>query len=84
VLATAALLHFLFAWNDLMAPLFYLTRKSTYTRSLALQSYQSQRGGVQWLDLMAANTVTTLPIIVLFFLTQKTFFQGLATTGSKG
>jgi multiple sugar transport system permease protein len=84
VLATAALLHFLFAWNDFMAPLLYLTRKSTYTLSLALQSYQSQTGGVQWHYLMAASAVTTLPIILLFFLTQKTFIQGLATTGSKG
>jgi len=84
VLATAALLHFLFAWNDFMAPLLYLTRKSTYTLSLALQSYESQTGGVQWHYLMAASAVTTLPIIALFFLTQKTFIQGLATTGSKG
>jgi multiple sugar transport system permease protein len=84
VLATAALLHFLFAWNDFLAPLLYLTRKSTYTLSLALQSYQSQTGGVQWHYLMAASTVTILPVVVLFFFTQKVFIQGIATTGTKG
>ena len=84
VLATAALLHFLFAWNDFMAPLLYLTRKSTYTLSIALQSYQSQTGGVQWHYLMAASAVTVLPVVVLFFFTQKVFIQGIATTGSKG
>jgi len=33
---------------------------------------------------MAASTVTTLPIIILFFFTQRTFIQGIALTGLKG
>jgi multiple sugar transport system permease protein len=84
VLATAALFHFLYAWNDFMGPLLYLTRRNTYTLALALQSYASQGGGVQWPWLMAASAVTTVPIIVLFFVAQKTFIRGIATTGSKG
>lgn len=83
VLAASALFHFLFAWNDFMGPYLYLTRKETFTLSLALQAYQSQNGGVQWHYLMAASTVTILPIVVLFFFAQKTFIQGIATTGSK-
>jgi multiple sugar transport system permease protein len=51
---------------------------------VALQSYQSQHGGVQWHYLMAASAVVVIPIIVLFFLTQKTFIKGIATTGIKG
>ena len=84
VLAASALFHFLFAWNDFMGPYLYLTRKETFTLSIALQAYQSQNGGVQWHYLMAASTVTILPIVVLFFFAQKTFIQGIATTGSKG
>ncbi|ACB75034.1 carbohydrate ABC transporter permease [Opitutus terrae] len=84
VLAVAALFHFLYAWNDFMGPFLYLTRKETFTLSIALQNYQSQTGGVQWHYLMAASTVTVLPIIVLFFFAQRTFIQGIATTGSKG
>jgi multiple sugar transport system permease protein len=83
VLATAGVLHFLHAWNDFMGPLLYLTRKETFPLSLALQSFQAQNGGVQWHHLMAASTVTVIPVIVLFFLAQKTFVQGIATTGSK-
>jgi len=83
VLATAALLHFLYAWNDFLGPLLYLTRRETYTVALALQSYQSQNGGVQWHYLMAASAVATLPIVVMFFCAQRTFIQGIATTGSK-
>ncbi len=84
VLAVVALFHFLFAWNDFLGPLLFLTRRQTYTLALALQQYQSQQGGVQWHYLMAASAVVILPVIVLFFLAQKTFVQGIATTGSKG
>jgi multiple sugar transport system permease protein len=84
VLAVVALFHFLWAWNDFLGPLLFLTRKETFTLALALQNYQSQSGGVQWHHLMAASTVIVAPIIVLFFLTQKTFIKGIATTGLKG
>lgn len=84
VLAVVALFHFLWAWNDFMGPLLFLTRKHTFTLALALQNYQSQAGGVQWHHLMAASAVVVLPIIVLFFLAQKTFIRGIATTGLKG
>ena len=83
VLAVAALFHFLNAWNDFLGPLIYLTRKETFTLGLALQSYQTTHGGVQWHFLMAASTVTILPVVVLFFLTQKTFVRGISTTGTK-
>lgn len=83
VLAVSALFHFLYAWNDFLAPLMYLTRKHTFTLPLALQSFQNTHGGVQWNFLMAASAVTVVPIIILFFFAQKTFIQGIATTGSK-
>lgn len=84
VLAVVALFHFLYAWNDFIGPLLYLTRRPTYTLALALQQYQSQNGGVQWNYLMAASAVVILPVVVLFFFAQKTFVQGIATTGVKG
>ena len=83
VLATAALFHFLYAWNDFMGPLLFLTRKEDYTLALALQTFQSQHGGVRWHYLMAASAVTILPIVILFTFAQRTFIQGIATTGSK-
>ena len=84
VLAVVALFQFLHAWNDFLGPLLYLTRKHTFTLALALANYQSQSGGVQWQLLMAASAVLVVPIIVLFFFTQRTFVRGIATTGVKG
>lgn len=84
VLAVVALFHFLHAWNDFMGPLLYLTKRSTFTLAVALQNYQTQNGGTPWHFLMAASTIVIVPVIILFFFTQKTFIKGIATTGMKG
>ncbi|HWB59041.1 MAG TPA: carbohydrate ABC transporter permease [Chthoniobacteraceae bacterium] len=78
-----ALFQFMATWNDFLAPLIYLTRQKSFTLALGLQSFESQQGGTPWNQLMAATTLVVLPVMVLFFLTQKTFIQGITTTGSK-
>lgn len=83
VLATVALFTFLGAWNDYLGPLIYLASPENYTLSLGLASFNSQYGSFPG-QLMAVTTVMTLPILVLFFLTQKTFIQGMTTSGIKG
>jgi multiple sugar transport system permease protein len=83
-LAVVALFTFLGAWNDFLGPLVYIQDPSQYTLALGLQTYQSQHGGTEWNLLMAASVLVILPVIILFFLAQKTFIQGIATTGMKG
>ena len=83
-LMVVALFQFLYTWNDFLGPLIYLTKQEDYTLALGLQFYQSQRGGTEWHYLMAASTLVALPIIVLFFFTQKTFIEGISMTGMKG
>jgi multiple sugar transport system permease protein len=83
-LAVVALFHFLFAWNDFLGPLIYLTEPETFTMALGLQQYQSQHGGSEWHLLMGASVLLVVPIVVLFFLAQKTFIQGISTTGMGG
>ena len=82
-LATCALFQFLGTWNDFLGPLLYIDDPSKYTLAYGLQQFMSNYGG-EWAQLMAAATVFTAPIVVLFFLAQKTFIQGIATTGGKG
>jgi multiple sugar transport system permease protein len=82
-LAVVALFHFLHAWNDFLGPLIYLTRPETFTLALGLQQYQSQSGGSEWHLLMASSVLMVVPVIVLFFFTQKTLIRGIATTGMK-
>lgn len=82
-LATTALFMFLWQWGDFLNPLIYLQDDRQYTLAVALQQFQSQHESA-WGPLMAMSTVVTLPIIVLFFLTQKTFIQGITMSGLKG
>jgi len=76
-LAVIALFQFIGSWNDFLGPLLYLPDQSSFTLALGLQFYQSQHGGTQWHLLMAASVLTVLPVVVVFFLTQRTFLQGL-------
>ncbi len=82
-LATVALFTFVGGWNDFMGPLLYLNDDRLYTLALGLQQFVSQHGA-EWSMLMAASTVMTLPIMVLFFFAQRTFIQGVTLTGIKG
>jgi multiple sugar transport system permease protein len=83
-LIVVALFTFMGSWNDFLGPLVYIQHPSQYTLALGLQTFQSQHGGTQWNLLMAASLLVIMPIIVLFFLAQKTFIEGIATTGMKG
>lgn len=82
VLATCALFQFISTWNDFFGPLIYLNDPSRYTIAYGLQQFVGAFDG-QWALLMSGATIFTVPIIVLFFLAQKTFIQGIATTGGK-
>ncbi|OQW95385.1 MAG: hypothetical protein BWK77_07570 [Verrucomicrobia bacterium A1] len=83
-LMVVGLFQFMGAWNDFLGPLIYLTNQKDFTLALGLQFYQSQQGGTEWHYLMAASALVVLPIIVLFFFTQKTFIEGISMTGIKG
>lgn len=83
VVATVALFGFLGAWNDYLGPLIYLASPENFTLSLGLAMFNSQYGSFPG-QLMAVSTVMTLPILVLFFLTQRTFIEGMTTSGIKG
>jgi multiple sugar transport system permease protein len=82
-LAMVALFQFLGTWRDFMGPLIYLNNTSQFTLSLSLQAFQSEHGGTPWHLLMAASTAFSLPLIVLFFLTIRTFIRSMATSGLK-
>jgi multiple sugar transport system permease protein len=61
-----------------------LTDERLFTLSLGLRAYQSQHGGAEWHTLMAASMIVITPLMLLFFLTQRTFVQGVRLTGLKG
>jgi multiple sugar transport system permease protein len=83
-IAAVALFNFLYNWNDLFAPLLYLgTNPDLWTLTIALSEFQ-QRHGTEWNLTMAASVLFILPEIVLFFLAQRVFVEGVTLTGVKG
>jgi multiple sugar transport system permease protein len=81
-LATVALFQFIAAWNDFSGPLLYLSDPERFPLAYGLEQFVSSYSSQTNL-LMAGAVLFTLPIIVLFFLTQRTFLKGIATTGLK-
>lgn len=82
-IATITLFEFLFCWTDFMGPLIYLNRESLFTLSLGLYAFR-ERWQIRYDLMMAAAMVVTLPILILFFMAQRTFIEGIALTGVKG
>ncbi len=82
-LAVVALFHFIYVWNDFLAPLIFLTHRDQFTLALGLQLYQSKAGNTPWNLLMSASTLVVAPVLILFLLTQRTFIRGAAGEGLK-
>jgi len=81
-LVTLFLFTFIGEWNDLFKPLVFTTRPELRTVQLALAEFQEQFTN-NWPLMMAAVTIATVPVMVLFLIGQRQFIQGIATTGIK-
>ncbi|GIP39603.1 sugar ABC transporter permease [Paenibacillus sp. J31TS4] len=81
-LLTVGLFTFLGAWGDFQGPLIYLNDPDKWTLSIGLKQY-IQENKVAWGQLMAASTIFTLPIVILYFFVQKKFIEGITITGLK-
>jgi len=82
-LMVVALFTFLGAWNDFLGPLIYLGDNKQFPLSLGLYAFRAQRT-TEWGLLMAASTITTMPLIIIFFFTQRYFLEGIKLSGLKG
>ena len=82
-LASAAIFSFVAHWNDFFWPLLYLRSRELWTLQLGLQNFRGA-AGPDWQLLMAASLIILMPSVILFFLAQRWFIQGIALTGIKG
>ncbi len=86
-LVVTLLFEFQAAWTDLMRPLIYLRDSSTFTVPRGLKALLDQfgfGGDWHWELVVTASVITTVPMIILFFIGQRHFVEGIATTGNKG
>jgi multiple sugar transport system permease protein len=82
-LITVGLFTFIDKWTDFFGPLVYLQDPSLQPLSLALQTFQSAHK-TDWPQSMAASVVITAPLVVIYFLAQRKFIEGITLTGIKG
>ena len=82
-LITVAIFTFLNAWNDLLGPIIYLRSPSNFTVAVGLASFRSTLD-VSWDLQLAATTAVILPVVILFFFSQRYFIKGIVMTGLKG
>ncbi len=88
-MAVVALFRFLGAWNDYLGPLIYANREDLFTLAVGLYrlnvaaTSMGTTGNAQPY-LMAVSTVVAAPVVLLFFLAQRTFIEGISMTGLKG
>ena len=81
-IAAVALFQFFYAWNDYFGPLIY-TKPDSWTLAVGLSTFRAAHH-VEWNLTMAATLLTVLPVIIVFFLAQRVFIQGVTLTGVKG
>lgn len=88
-LAVVVLFRFLWSWNDYLGPLIYLNREELYPLALGIERLRRTATGMgnsalAYPHLMAVSTIVAAPIIIIFFLAQRSFIEGISTTGLKG
>jgi multiple sugar transport system permease protein len=82
-LATLAVIQFMWTWNDFLWPLIAVFSQRNFTLQLGLTVFQGSHD-VFWPLIMAGNVMSMIPMLVLFFVAQRYFVRGIATTGLKG
>jgi multiple sugar transport system permease protein len=83
VLTVCAVFTFLASWNNLLGPLIYLIDDETFTVAIGLANLVSL-ADTPWNLTMAANLVSTLPTVIVYFFVQKRLIGGIASVGLKG
>ena len=84
-LTVVLVLALLYNWNDFLAPLIYLQKRDMYTLALGLNSLQYFEGGLDWTHyVMVMATLMIFPVIIVYFLAQRAFTEGIVLSGLKG
>ena len=82
-LAALTIMTFMASWNNFMGPLIYINSPEKMPLAYALQLFQGAHV-TEFGLLMAASTLVVMPVVLVFFFTQRYFIQGITLTGIKG
>ena len=83
-IVSVALFQFMWAFNDFQGPLIYIDSVKKYPTSLGLRLLTDAETGFEWNKVLALSVITLLPSLIVFFLAQDQFVDGIAAGGVKG
>jgi multiple sugar transport system permease protein len=83
-LGALGIMSFIFHWNTFQGPLIYLNDNALFPVSLGLAMFRTPFGGTPWHWYMAASLVVILPCVLVFYIAQRFFIQGIVVSGVKG
>ncbi|MCE2468671.1 MAG: carbohydrate ABC transporter permease [Caldilineaceae bacterium] len=83
-LGAVAIMSFIFHWNTFQGPLIYINDNAKFPVSLGLSMFRTPFGGTPQHWYMAASLTVIAPCIVVFFVAQRYFIQGIVVSGVKG
>ena len=81
---SVALFQFMWSMNDFIGPLIYVYSVDKYPIALALKMSIDVTEGAPWNEILAMASISILPSIIVFFLAQRYFVQGVTSSGIKG
>ncbi|WP_139994952.1 carbohydrate ABC transporter permease [Paenibacillus paridis] len=81
-LATLTIFTFVTVWNDFFDPLIFINSRELMTLPLGLSLFTDEVG-TSWHYLMSATVMATVPLLIVFFMAQRRFIEGVAMTGLK-
>lgn len=82
-LVTLGVFTFVGNWNNFIGPLIYIDSEELFTLPLIINTFRTEYS-IQWGLLMAASAVSVIPMIIIYLFAQKSFVEGITTTGIKG
>jgi len=83
-LVTVIIYTFLWTWDDFFQQLLYINSVKNYTVGLGLRLFMDSQSNTEWGQMLAMALLSIVPSMIVFFMAQKHFVEGIATTGLKG
>ncbi|MBQ7372912.1 MAG: carbohydrate ABC transporter permease [Blautia sp.] len=83
-IASCALFQFMWSTNDFMGPLLYVNTPARYPMAIFVKMSMDADSGVQWNRILALSLISIIPSLIVFFLAQNQFVEGISDGGVKG
>lgn len=83
-IVSCALFQFMWSSNDFMGPLLYINTPARYPASIFVKMSMDADTGFEWNRVLAMSLISIIPSLIVFFLAQDSFIDGIAAGGVKG